>query len=67
MWMAGNANLPDRDWNKNTVTGSSYKQLISQQLLETMHDINFEQVVNFPTRGANTLKNVLNQQTIFSL
>ncbi len=55
IWIAGDANLPDINWDKYTISGSNYKHSISQLLLDTMYDVCSEQIVKFPTRGNNTL------------
>ena len=51
----GDFNLPDIDWNKQTVTDSNYPHRVSKTFLYIEMDLNLEQVVNFPTRLQNTL------------
>jgi len=55
IWLAGDINLPDIDWTTCSIKGNNYPHRISQLFLDMVHDTSSEQVVNFPTRGANTL------------
>ena len=56
IWIGGDLNLPDIDWNTLDVVSSQYLQEISRTILETLTSCNMEQVVDFPTRGRNTLE-----------
>ena len=53
IWVGGDMNLPDIDWEENTITGNQYKKVINELLKSTIDDAGVEQVVNFPTRGQN--------------
>ena len=55
IWIAGDANLPDIDWESQSICGHNYLLKINQTLLNTVYDVGFEQIVKFPTRGENTL------------
>ena len=55
IWIAGDANLPDIDWEKNTVNGHSNPSSLNQLFLDTVYDNGSEQMVKFPTRERNTL------------
>lgn len=55
IWIAGDMNLPDIDWNTSTITSNSNPVHINQLLLDTVYDTGSEQMVTFPTRGKNTL------------
>jgi len=55
IWIAGDVNLPDIDWNTTTITSSSYAHSISQCFLDLTFDIGSEQMIRFPTRNNNTL------------
>ena len=48
-------NVPDIDWEENTITGNQYKKVINELLKSTIDDAGLGQVVNFPTRGQNIL------------
>ena len=50
IWIAGDLNLPCIDWNFNT-NGSSLSNIFLDFILE----FGFTQLVDFPTRGQNTL------------
>lgn len=53
--LGGGANLPDIDWKSDTIAGHSYSVPINQLYTDTINDIGFEQIVDFPTRIDNTL------------
>ena len=55
IWIAGAMNLPDINWNNNTVTTTQYPLSINRFILDTLYDTGLEQVIKFPTRGNNTL------------
>ena len=55
IWVSGDANLPDIDWETNSIHGSNYNHAISQLLLDIVYDTGSEQIVKFPTRGENIL------------
>ena len=50
IWIAGDLNLPCIDWNFYT-SGSSLSNIFLDFILE----FGFTQLVDFPTRGQNTL------------
>ena len=49
------ANLPDIDWDINTINGHSNPNTLNQLFLDTVCDNGSEQMVKFPTRQKNTL------------
>ena len=55
MWIGGDFNLPDIDWEKFSVTGTQYPGAISNSLISIMSETGLDQVVSFPTRLDNTL------------
>ncbi|MCG8035359.1 MAG: hypothetical protein JAZ03_24705 [Candidatus Thiodiazotropha taylori] len=55
VWISGDINLPDIDWQTSTIRGNSNPIAVNQLLLDLIYDIGSEQIVNFPTRGQNTL------------
>ena len=56
IWIGGDFNLPDIDWDQAEVVSSQYLQDISRSLLDTLSDTNMQQIVDFPTRESNTLE-----------
>ena len=55
IWIAGDANLPDIDWELNAVNGNSNPISLNQLFLDIVYDNGSEQMVKFPTRKNNTL------------
>ncbi|KAK3090310.1 hypothetical protein FSP39_010831 [Pinctada imbricata] len=55
VWISGDANLPDIEWDTMSITGNRNSAPINTAFLTTVLDIGSEQVVNFPTRGNNLL------------
>ena len=55
VWIAGDINLPDINWEDNNIQGNNYPIQINQLLIDTISDTGSEQVVTFPTRDKNTL------------
>ena len=55
IWLAGDFNFPDVNWDTLSVKpGGTYAGL-SRQMIEIANDFGLEQVVREPTRGKNTL------------
>ena len=42
IWIGGDANLPDIEWDRNAVNGYSYKHVINQLFLEIVLDTSSE-------------------------
>ena len=55
IWCAGDFNVPDIDWKTDSATSVRYPLAISERVLNLVHECNFEQMVDFPTREDNTL------------
>ena len=55
IWLGGDTNLPDIDWNTDTITGHNYLVSINKAYIDTFNHIGCEQMVNFPTRVNNIL------------
>jgi len=57
LWIAGDFNLPDINWNKMTIEGSTYPNHINKSFIDipVVQDLCMEQIVDFPTRLDNTL------------
>ena len=56
IWIGGDLNLPDINWEELEVTSSQYLREISTTFLDCLSECNLEQAVHFPTRGENTLE-----------
>ena len=54
-WVGGDFNLPDIDWSLKSIVKHQYCKEINEVFLESLDVINAEQIVDFPTRGGNTL------------
>ena len=52
IWIAGDLNLPDIDWEGLTISGHQYLKAINQTFLPILERTDLEQVVDFPTRLA---------------
>ena len=51
-----NLNVPDVSWKDNSIiTSKHYPPRVSQTFLDIASDLGLEQMVQFPTRGENTL------------
>ena len=55
IWISGDNNLPDINWEDNCVEGHQYSLTINNTFLEFLNDNGFSQIVDFPTRRSNTL------------
>ena len=55
IWVGGDLNLPNIDWTTNSPSGNNYPLLFCNLVLDLFSEINFTQLVTFPTRESNTL------------
>ena len=55
IWIAGDLNLPDINWNNCAVEGTSYPVSLSNIFLDFISTYGMTQTVNFPTRINNIL------------
>ena len=55
LWIGGDFNLPHIDWSLKSIVKHQYCKEINEVFLESLDVINAEQIVDFPTRGDNTL------------
>ena len=54
--LGGDFNVPDVSWKDNFITSSThYPKRVSETFLDIASDLGLEQMVQFPTRGENTL------------
>lgn len=54
-WFAGDINLPDINWESNSVSGNQYPKAINDSFINMVYDLGFEQIVTEKTRGQNIL------------
>ena len=55
VWIAGDINLNDIEWETHSIASHQYKLAINESFLNLLETAGLEQIVNFPTRGDNTL------------
>ena len=55
LWIGGDFNLPDIDWNHERVIGRQYPASMNNTFIEKMRDLGLSQVVHTATRNNNTL------------
>ena len=54
-WIGGDTNLPDINWKDLTAQGNRVNSDINGRFLDMLQNCGMEQIVQFPTRGENTL------------
>ena len=59
LWIAGDFNLPDINWNNMSVIGTTYPNNMNKFFIDTIQEISMEQIVDIPTRLDNILDLVL--------
>ena len=55
IWLSGDLNLPDINWCDNCVDGHNYHLNTNHIFLDFLNNNGLTQIVDFPTRGTNTL------------
>ena len=55
IWIGGDMNLPDIEWETEKLTNNQYTHSISYSFLDTIANTGIQHIVNFPTRNNNTL------------
>ena len=55
IWLAGDLNLSNIDWENSCTQGSAYPLALCDTVFDFLQEYGFTQVVNFPTRANNTL------------
>ena len=55
IWLAGDFNLPDIDWNNETIIGIRYPKPVNEAIINMLHSCELEHMVDFPTRNQNIL------------
>ena len=55
IWIGGDFNLPDIDWETNSIVSHNYLIPINKSILDMIQDLGAEQMVDFPTRKDNIL------------
>ena len=55
IWIAGDLNLPNINWNNTSIEGNSYPIPLCNVFLDFLNTFGFTQIVNFATRDKHTL------------
>ena len=55
IWISGDLNLPDINWQTESVSGHQYTLAVNSVYLSTFQDLCLSQVVDFPTRDQSVL------------
>ena len=55
IWIGGDFNLPDIDWETNSIVSHNYLIPINKSILDFIHALGAEQMVDFPSRKDNIL------------
>ena len=55
LWLGGDMNLPDIDWNSSSIIGHSNPIAMNSAFIDAIHDVGGEQIVSSPTRKDNIL------------
>jgi len=50
VWIGGDFNLPDIDWQTKAVVGNSYPKMLNESFLDVLDSCNCDQLVEFSTR-----------------
>ena len=53
--IGGELNIPDVDWNSNSINGNQYMKAINQCTIDMVNECHLKQIVNEPTRGDNII------------
>ena len=53
--VGGDFNLPDINWDSETIVGNRYLKAINSTYMDTFRDLGLKQIVNTPTRGDSIL------------
>jgi len=64
-WICGDFNLPDIDWETNTITGTQYPKKLNEEYLDALDNLNLSQIVNFTTRKKSVLDLILTNRPGF--
>ena len=61
VWIAGDIKFPDINWESHSICSHEYmnKRAINESFLNLLDTTSLEQMVDFPTRGDNTLDVIL--------
>ena len=55
IWISGDANLPDKEWETMSIACNQNSVPVNSQFMNTVMDVASEQIVDFPTRRENLL------------
>ena len=67
IWLGGDTNHPDIDWESNQVVRHQYPRALNESFLQAIADAGLEQLVNFPTRGDRTLDGILTNRPTLTI
>ena len=67
IWLGGDTNHPDIDWESNQVVRHQYPRALNELFLQAIADAGLEQLVNFPTRGDRTLDVILTNRPTLTI
>ena len=59
IWIGGDMNLPDIEWETEQLTTNQYTHSISYSFMDALANTGLQQIVDFPIRNNNTLDVVL--------
>ena len=62
IWIGGDMNLPDIEWETEQPTTNQYTHSISSSFLDSLANTGLQQIVNVPTRNNNNLDVFLNNR-----
>ena len=65
LWVVGDFNLPDIDWDTVSIISHQYRKAINEGCLETINSIGLEQLVDEPTRNDKILDLFLTNRPTF--
>ena len=65
MWVSGNFNLLDIDWEVKSMNNQQYPKQLNERFIDLIDSCSMEQVVNFPTRKQNTLDLLITNRPSF--
>lgn len=63
--IGGDYNLPDINWKDHTIQSNQYPLKVNRAYIDAVADNGLEQIVDFPTRGDNTLDLILTTHPSF--
>ena len=65
MWIGGDFNLPDIDWEVKSINNYQYPKQLNERFIDLIDSCSMEQLVNFPTRKHDTLDLLITNRPSF--